>query len=59
MYISVETLEFFFMLVVAGSLYGYHCYHQGLQRGVDEIILYLEEQEIISIDPDTGEIGRF
>lgn len=59
MYISLETIEFFFWLTIAGSLYGYHCYKQGLQRGAEDVILFLEEQEIIYIDPETGEIERF
>lgn len=59
MYISIEQIEFFIVLVIAGSLYGWYCYNKGIDAGVDDILTFLEDNQIISIDPDTGEISRF
>lgn len=59
MYISIETIEFFIMLVLSGSVYGWYCYKQGIQRGANEVIAYLEEEQIIYINPETGEIEPY
>ena len=56
-YISLETIEFFITIVVAGVCYGFYCYRNGLRRGWDNAMYTLEEEGIISID-DTGEVAR-
>ena len=55
--ISWEEVKFFFALVIAGSLYGYHCYRRGKRNGFDDAMYLLESEGLISIDDD-GRIGR-
>ena len=55
--ISWEEIKFFIALIIAGSLYGYHCYMRGKKTGFDDAMYLLESEGLISIDDD-GRIGR-
>ena len=55
--ISWEEIKFFIALIIAGSLYGYHCYMRGKKIGFDDAMYLLESEGLISIDDD-GRIGR-
>lgn len=56
-HIDLETIKFFVVLVIAGSLYGYYVYRQGIKRGWDDCAYTLENEGLIEID-DEGAINR-
>ena len=50
--ISWEEIKFFFALVIAGSLFGLHCYRTGMKRGWDQSIFSLEDAGFLYVDDD-------
>lgn len=56
-HIDLETIKFFVVLVISGSLYGFYVYRQGIKRGWDDCAYTLENEGLIEID-DEGGINR-
>lgn len=56
-HIDLEAVKFFVVLVIAGSLYGYYVYRQGIKIGWDDAMYTLENEGLIEID-DEGKINR-
>lgn len=50
--ISWEEIKFFFALVIAGSLYGWHCYMRGKKVGWDDSIYSLMDAGFLYVDDD-------
>lgn len=57
-HIDLEAVKFFVVLVIAGSLYGWYCYKQGIKVGFDDAMYMLQEEFIVKIDDETLEVSR-
>lgn len=55
--ISVESLKMFSAIFIAGALYGYYCYRNGLKRGWDNCAYSLQDAGLIDVNSE-GEIIR-
>lgn len=55
-YIDLSALMYFVVTVGCGIAYGLHCFKDGVRRGADDMVEMLEDNGIIRIDEETGEI---
>lgn len=57
MFISIDII-YFFVTIICGVAYGYHCHRTGVRVGAQNTIEYLEDMKYIIVDDETGEISR-
>lgn len=57
-YIDINTIKDFVILLVAGILYGWYCYKRGLIVGWDNAMYELEKSGYLYVDDD-GEVKRY
>lgn len=57
-HIDLEDLKMFATILVLGVGTNWYYYNKGLRRGWDDAMFSLEDENIIEIDDETGEIKR-